>query len=241
MDYELKINSVLRCNSNGGYDKDGSYCSVDYNRPSVMVTGSKIYLKLDDSQTVHKIDITNATNHFVSGEMAQPYRHIVIVNLPTDNACDVMISIEYMLFDKMKTDVSNVSYLPKKSENTMLKIDKVHNSMSIGTEVSNSGCFNVGLYAKFLNGTNILALESFELRSTEWTSNVCTINLPRLNGFSYTCALVAPDPGATVNFDEYYNCGVRCINANGVSFTFKCESIPTRNLSINILVINCLD
>lgn len=74
------------------------------------------------------------------------------------------------------------------------------------------------------------------LVSSNWSSNKQTITATGVTSdTTKTIVMVSPDP-ITDNYNTYNENAIRCISQGDNTLTFQCESVPTMNIAVNIVV-----
>ena len=71
-----------------------------------------------------------------------------------------------------------------------------------------------------------------EIPLDAWNENQAVVDVPGVD--LADTVMVSPEPGD--GFEEYANCGVRCVSQGAGSLTFRCQTVPDRALTVNVAV-----
>lgn len=82
----------------------------------------------------------------------------------------------------------------------------------------------------YVNGRHFGAVLTLGLE--DWQDLSQTVALPDLG--PEDTVMVSPEPGD--GFEEYANCGMRCAAQGAGSLTFRCQAVPDRALTVNVVV-----
>lgn len=82
----------------------------------------------------------------------------------------------------------------------------------------------------YVNGLHFGAVLTLGVEG--WQDFVQEAALPDLE--PEATVIVSPEPGD--GFDEYAQCGVRCVSQGEGSLTFRCQAVPDRALTVNVQV-----
>lgn len=75
---------------------------------------------------------------------------------------------------------------------------------------------------------------SFTLTTSGWSSNTQTVTVPGVSA-SETAQLITPVPKNTAQ-SAYYEAGIMCTGQAKNSLTFTCQTVPTRNLIVYVVI-----
>lgn len=73
------------------------------------------------------------------------------------------------------------------------------------------------------------------LLSNGWSDSVQTVNVEGVTSEEDQVVIVSPVPASSI---AYNSAGVKCSSEGEGTLTFTCESIPTADLSVNVLVLS---
>lgn len=82
--------------------------------------------------------------------------------------------------------------------------------------------------------TKYPASVTITLSSSFWSSNTQTVTVPGVVA-SETAQLITPTP-AIASQSAYYEAGIMCINQGTNSLTFTCQTVPTSNLTVYVVI-----
>lgn len=71
------------------------------------------------------------------------------------------------------------------------------------------------------------------LSASSWSSNAQTVNVSGVT--SSNTILVSYNPES---YEAYSDAAIRCIGQNNGILTFSCDSIPSVNVSVNVVILN---
>lgn len=86
---------------------------------------------------------------------------------------------------------------------------------------------------KALTGNIILHTSKTATLSTTWSSNQQTVSVTGVTASN--TVIVTPAPAS---FNDYCACGIYCLSQAANSLTFKCDDVPSTDLTVNILIID---
>lgn len=75
---------------------------------------------------------------------------------------------------------------------------------------------------------------SFTLTTSGWSSNTQTVTVPGVSA-SETAQLITPVPKNTAQ-SAYYEAGIMCTGQAANSLTFTCQTVPTSNLTVYVVI-----
>ena len=76
--------------------------------------------------------------------------------------------------------------------------------------------------------------KSQNLDQTGWSSNTQTVTVPGVVA-SEIAQLITPTP-AILSQSAYYEAGIMCTNQAENSLTFTCQTVPTSNLTVYVVI-----
>ena len=82
----------------------------------------------------------------------------------------------------------------------------------------------------YVNGRHFEAVLTLGLE--DWQEGSQEAALPGVT--AEDTVMVSPEPGDS--FEEYAQCGVRCVSQGAGSLTFRCQDVPDRALTVNVQV-----
>lgn len=78
-------------------------------------------------------------------------------------------------------------------------------------------------------------LKTITLFSANWNESVQTVKVDEVTADGSQAVIVSPAPASSV---AYNSAGVKCSSESEGSLTFSCDSIPTANLVVNVLILS---
>lgn len=100
---------------------------------------------------------------------------------------------------------------------------------SVGTPVNGSDGANKA-YVDSKAPTSVLV----NLRLSRWSSNTQTVTVSGVSA-TETAQLITPTP-AIASQSAYYEAGIMCTNQGKNSLTFTCQTVPTSNLTVYVVI-----
>ena len=100
---------------------------------------------------------------------------------------------------------------------------------SVGTPVNGSDGANKA-YVDSKAPTSV----TITLSSSSWSSNTQTVTVSGVSA-TETAQLITPTP-AIASQSAYYEAGIMCTNQGTNSLTFTCQTVPTRNLIVYVVI-----
>lgn len=78
------------------------------------------------------------------------------------------------------------------------------------------------------------AVQTVTLTTSGWSSNTQTVTVSGVSA-SETAQLITPTP-AILSQSAYYEAGIMCTNQGTNSLTFTCQTVPTSNLTVYVVI-----
>lgn len=101
---------------------------------------------------------------------------------------------------------------------------------SVGTPVNGSD----GANKAYVDSKAPLPPVPVTLTTSGWSSNTQTVTVPGVVA-SETAQLITPTP-AILSQSAYYEAGIMCTNQGTNSLTFTCQTVPTSNLTVYVVI-----
>lgn len=217
--------NVYRCDSDGTRNVAGKYCAADF-AFEASLNNSKYYLKIRSigtiSRPVRVFDVTDAP--ITVGGMHNPNRKTAVVALETGHETEQHeVWIENTASGAATT--TNVQILPQGTRNPLVRVQ--------------IDSITVWPYVMFEGGSDLIKHSTFTLLSSEWDKHAFAYTLDVSSKFPddiqlNTKILVAPNP---TYYSIYCESNIYCASAGYNTMYFKCDSIPTENININVALL----
>lgn len=217
--------NVYRCDSDGTRNVAGKYCAADFAFDAIL-DNSKYYLKIRSigtiSRPIRTFDVTDAP--ITVGGMYNPNRKTAVVALETGHETEQHeIWIENTASDAATT--TNVQILPQGTRDPLIRVQ--------------TDSITVWPYVIFEGGSDLVRYSTFILLSSGWNKDRFTYTLDVSSEFSDdiqsgTKILVAPHP---TYYSTYCESNIYCSSASNGEMYFKCDSIPTKSIKINVALL----
>lgn len=237
----VTITDVYRCDENGDASEEGAYGAVIFN----AACGHDVSAALANANYSIWYRKANTNDSWV---------YIIKRDLDGNKSVDSYKAI-IALDPNFKYQVAIGVYdgiIPRKVSNPVnilaitafIEFDKVNNSIGLGGLASGTDTLTIALKTKFLNGTDLMIPATASLQASAWTvtngiyTSKLTIDRSIITSIPTNASvLISPTPDS---YESYCDSGIRVTKINiPRTLTFICDSVPSENINVNILILKC--
>lgn len=149
----------------------------------------------------------------------------------------------FVMFASATLSANDISFTPTStltSENVQDAIEEVDTQLStkLTTPTGTQGQL-LGFTADNTVGAvdapeGLSSYQAITLSSSGWSSNTQTVTVSGVSA-TETAQLITPTP-AIASQSAYYEAGIMCTNQGANSLTFTCQTVPTSNLTVYVVI-----
>ena len=78
-----------------------------------------------------------------------------------------------------------------------------------------------------------MATKTVTLSTSNWSSNTQTVNVTGVTSGNTILVGYSPE-----SYEAYSDAAIRCVGQDNNTLTFSCESKPSVNVSVNVVILN---
>lgn len=237
----VTITDAYRCDENGDASEEGAYGAVIFN----AACGHDVSAALANanySVWYRKANTNDSWVYIIKHDLdgnksVDSYK--AIIALDPNFKYQVAIGVYDGIIPRKVSNSTNILAIT-----AFIEFDKVNNSIGLGGLASGTNTLTIALKTKFLNGTDLMIPATACLQASSWTiangiyTSKFTIDRSTITSIPANASvLISPTPDS---YESYCDSGIRVTKIDiPRTLTFICDSVPSENINVNILILKC--
>lgn len=237
----VTITDAYRCDENGDASEEGAYGAVIFN----AACGHDVSAALANanySVWYRKANTNDSWVYIIKRDLdgnksVDSYK--AIITLDPNFKYQVAIGVYDGIIPRRLSNSVNILAIT-----AFIEFDKVNNSIGLGGLASGTNALTIALKTKFLSGTDLMIPATACLQASAWAitngiyTSKFTIDRSTITSIPANASvLISPTPDS---YESYCDSGIRVAKIDiPRTLTFICDSVPSENINVNILILKC--